>query len=145
MTETDPATGQIEWTDEGKIGVSGAIQASKIWSQNKARILARRTYGVEDESTGKFNGLHTASKELLRRISTEDINEVKNISTYTKQWLVEGEKRAGYLQKFADEIEAGYETKYETEEGTMGYKADKEKAEILREWIGKLEKQMPGK
>jgi len=144
MTKTDPETGQMEWTDEGEIGVSGAIQASKIWSQNKARILARRTYGVEDETTGKFDGLHTASRELLRRISSEDVNEVRNISTFTKQWLVEGEKRAGYLQKFADEIEAGYETKYKTEEGTMGYKADKEKAEILREWISKLEEQMPG-
>jgi len=145
MTETDPVTGQMKWTDEDKIGVSGAIQASKIWSQNKARILGRRTYGVEDEPTGKFDGLHTASKELLRRISTEDVNEVKNISGHTKQWLVEGEKRERYLSDFANEIEAGYETKYKTEEGTMGYKADKGKAEILRKWIGKLEEQTPGK
>ena len=145
MVETDPATGQMEWTDEGKIGVTGAIQASKIWSQNKARILGRRTYGVEDETTGKFDRLHTASRELLRRISTEDVNEVKNISTHTKQWLVEGEKRDGYLQKFADEIEKGYATDYKTEEGTKGYAPNKQKAEILRRWIGKLEEQMPGK
>ncbi|MBL7154946.1 MAG: hypothetical protein ISS88_00360 [Candidatus Portnoybacteria bacterium] len=143
MVETDPATGQMKWTDKGKIGVIGAIQASKIWAQNKAMILARRTYGIEDEPTGKFDGLHTASRELLRRISGEDVIEVRNIPTFTKQWLVEGEKRAGSLRKFADEIENGYATTYLTEEGIMGYKANKEKADMFRKWIDELEKQVP--
>ena len=142
ITEINPATGQIEWTNENKIGVTGAIQASKIWPQNKARILGRRAYGIENAESGKFEGLHTASKELLRRLSTEDLNEVKNISSHTKQWLVEGEKRTGSFEGFAKEIEKGYKTDYKTEEGTKEYAANKEKADTLRGWINKLQEEV---